>query len=110
MTSIEVPKGDTLKIDVTVTDGGDAVDVTGYTVSWLVARNLDADPLYEKEIGDGVTVTDAAGGEIQLKLTAAETAAMAAGTWWHRVQVVAPSGDRSTIVREPISILPTLAT
>lgn len=109
MASIEVAKGDTLKIDLTVTDAGEVVDVTGYTVSWLVARNLDADPLYEKEIGDGVTVTDAAAGELQLKLTAAETAAMSVGTWWHRIAVTAPSGDVSTIVREPISILPTLA-
>lgn len=109
MTSIEVAKGDTLKIDLTVTDGGEVVDVTGYMVAWLVARNLDSDPLYEKAIGSGVTVTNAAAGELQLKLTADETAAMSVGTWWHSVQVIAPSTDRSTIIREPISILPTLS-
>ena len=72
-------RGDTLAIDLAVTLGGTAFDLTGSTLFFTLKRkitDLDADALVQCQTGDRLTHTNAAGGLATLRLPAADTAPM----------------------------------
>lgn len=75
---LRMVRGDDYEFDVFVTDSasGDAEDLTG-TELWFTAKRTyyEADGVapITKEIGDGITVLDAAGGQARVLIEAADT-------------------------------------
>lgn len=73
---IEIARGETLSINVSVIDDASAaVDITGWTLE-ASFRNAENDPALigaKKTIGSGITVTNAAGGLFTIALPASET-------------------------------------
>jgi hypothetical protein len=83
-TSIALPesgkkiyRGDTIVIQMTVAQGGVAVDLTGYAIKFTAKKDIkDADgaaSTIQKAIGTGVTVVNAARGEIDVTLAPSDT-------------------------------------
>jgi hypothetical protein len=77
---IEAIRGDTETYDLTLTDAaGDPVNLTGSTV-WFTAKRRTSDPDEDAIItatqGEGLEVTNAAGGALTLTLAPADTEAL----------------------------------
>jgi hypothetical protein len=72
----EYIEGDTARLVVTVTDdAGDAVNLTGATAAFALARTRGGDPLVTKSTdGGGITLTDPANGELTITIDGADTA------------------------------------
>lgn len=69
----DLVQGDTLSFKITLTnDAGAAIDLTGTTTDMEVKR-ADDSLVFALTVGDGITYTDAAGGEMTIVLEPAET-------------------------------------
>lgn len=70
-------RGNTAKWDAAVTLGGAPVDLTGITGLWFtVKRSTDSAALFQKSIGSGITVTNAAGGLARITFSPADTTSL----------------------------------
>jgi len=74
------------------TDDGDRVDLTGYLARMQVRSSLEATAvIVELTSANGRIEIDGADGEILLKLTAAETAALPSGAYLYDLELVSSS-------------------
>lgn len=101
MTDIVMKRGDTLVIDLTVTRNAAAVNLTGASL-WMTAKTdfSGADPgQFQKTVGVGITITNAAGGLAQIVVAPADTDAVGATTttFKYDIQLKEASGRVSTI-------------
>lgn len=72
----DIVQGDTCSFRVTLSDeNGDAINLTGTTADMEIKR-LDGSLVLALSIGDGITYTNAAGGEMTITIDAADTAAL----------------------------------
>lgn len=108
---LKMIRGDSKTFSTALTDAaGNAIDLTGATV-WMTAKSaftdLDADAVFQKSTGDGITHLDDASGLIQVVLDPEDTEDLD-GTK-HRlvydIQVV-DSGVVTTVVRAKLLVLP----
>jgi hypothetical protein len=102
--NIRATRGDSERYLLTITEDGEALDLTDAEL-WMTAkrrhRDPDADAVFQKTTGAGITVTDAVGGLARVDLVPGDTADLPA----RRVQLlfdvqVKLPGDR---VLTPIS-------
>jgi hypothetical protein len=84
--------GDTLVAIVHVTDDdGTDYDLSAVTaVDFVLATRRGGTPVVSKALGDGVTITDAAGGLLRVVVESAETLSLA-GNYHHETRVTEPS-------------------
>ena len=102
--NVTMRSGDTKRLQFTVTDAaGTAVDLTGATITWVLAAKLGGTTLLTKTIGFGITVNDASAGRFHVDLDPADTAALA-GTYYHEAEVVDALGNKSTVAVGRITI------
>jgi len=82
MTDLSVIRGDDETIDLTITDDeGDPVDLTGVSLWMTVKSNpADADALaiFQKTIGDGITVTSTSDGTATINIEDDDTSPLPA--------------------------------
>ena len=96
-------RGDTIRLLVTCTRGGVALNLTGATVWATFKRSLaDADnastTIQKSTTGGGVSVTDAAGGLALVTLDPSDTSGLTAETVYYAdVQVRESSGVITTV-------------
>lgn len=81
-------------------DGSPALDLTGLTIKWALSRVnsngvYSTTPVLEKSTSDGITITDAAAGECEVQLDAADTTSLS-GTFYQELEVF--SGGSGTVV------------
>jgi hypothetical protein len=97
--------GDTKVLQITVTDeAGAAIDLTGVDLVWVLAKKVTAAPLVTKEIGTGITITDAAAGKFEVAIAPADTENIK-GDYYHECQMDA-GGAISTIMTGKVTITP----
>lgn len=81
MPDFQITKGDTPTFNVAVTQGGSVFSLVGCSM-WFTAkyayRDLDAAAVFQKTIGAGITVTNAALGLATVTLAAIDTSPLAA--------------------------------
>lgn len=95
----EAYQGESFDIEVSVTDdAGDAFDLTGYTVTWRIGDE-------EKTEGDGVTITDAASGELTLSLSTSDTD-VEEGEHRHELRIA--NGETLTVLAGTMTVLDSL--
>ncbi|TKX84222.1 hypothetical protein EXE43_20105, partial [Halorubrum sp. SS5] len=71
--------GDTLLITLSVTDdNGDPIDLSAADVEFAVAPYRGGPTLIEKTVGDGITITDPANGEIEIRVNGVDTSSLGA--------------------------------
>lgn len=85
--NLTLTRGDTNTFDVVCAVNGTVYDLTGADLH-LTAKNgiddADADAVIELTLADGITVTDAEGGEVTLTFAPSTTSALPHGRrlWW----------------------------
>lgn len=77
-TSLEMIRGDTALINGAVKTGSSVFDLSGATVKFTARQNInDVMPLFQKTTGgSGITVTNAAQGELTIEIAPADTASL----------------------------------
>lgn len=109
--------GDTYTIPTTVTDGsGAAKDLTGASATYFVVKSPaavdayddgDRDALVEKTIdGGGITLTDAANGELRVRVDTTDTSGLTPAEYHHRLRVTDQGGARRTVFHGTLELAP----
>lgn len=98
--------GDDVDINVAVTDPatGDPKNLTGATVQWAMFKEYKGTVVVTKDTDDGVTITDAANGELTISLDAADTEDVRPDIYAHEVEVTDGSGNVSTVTTGHITL------
>ncbi len=98
MTTLNIFRGDTINIDVTIQDSnGTAVDITGYTFFFTVKTtksDKDADAIITKDV---TSHTAPASGQTRITLSSTQTA-VAVGVHYYDIQMKDTSDVITTIV------------
>jgi hypothetical protein len=98
--------GDDIALVVTVTtDGTTAVDITAYTINYVLQNAVDQ---YTQRVskatgGSGITITDAINGEFTVTLADTDTSTYS-GTYYHEAQVTDGSGNKYTVMTGTVTI------
>lgn len=98
-----VVRGDTkiFTVNVTSKEDGTATDLTGAAIVLTVKKRRedpDIDAVISLSVGSGITITDAVGGQLQVKVPAADTNALELRKYHYDIQIDLGSGDRETPV------------
>jgi hypothetical protein len=89
--------GDTRVIEVTVNDA-----LTGATLRWGLFR-MNFDPLFMKDTGNGIVMTDAENGVFHITVDPEDTAGLC-GEFYHEVEAIFPSGAVHTLFTGKVKI------
>ncbi len=84
---------------------GVAINNTGYTARMQIRREPDSSIIAELTTANNKIELGGANGEIQLVLSAAETAALAAGDYLYDLELVSAGGSVSRIVEGVFSVI-----
>jgi|APHM01.1.fsa_nt_gi Domain of unknown function (DUF2479). len=66
--------GDTAVVEVTVRQDGSPKDLSNATITFALSRFRGDEPIIEKTLGNGVTITDALAGVLRIEIEGDETA------------------------------------
>lgn len=84
------------------TSGEPALDITGKSFQFALSKIINGvpkdTPFLEYETGSGITTTDAANGEVEVEIAAADTADVKPGTYYFELEMLAASGPADPIV------------
>lgn len=109
---IEVSAGDDNIFEVSVQDqNGDPKTLVGaQAIRWWVARKVTSSArVIEKALASGITVTDPAGGVLQIAIDADDTEGLK-GDYYHELEVVDSSGKVQTVLIGTVTVVRTLIT
>ena len=96
--------GDDITIVVTVTTNGtSAVDITAYTVSYVLQTDAFTANVTKATGGSGITITDAINGEFTVTLADTDTSGLS-GRCYHEAQVTDGSGNKYTVMTGTVTI------
>ena len=77
--NISATRGDSERFLLTLTEDEEPLDLTGAEV-WMTAkrhlRDTDAEAVFQKSVGDGITITDDEGGLAQVDLVPGDTSGL----------------------------------
>lgn len=82
--------------------GGAPLDVTGYTVKSQMRKSYSSSTFYNFT----TSIFNAAAGQIQLSMTAAQTELIPAGRWLYDVEITSSTGNRRRIVEGLVIVSP----
>jgi hypothetical protein len=112
-TNIKVLKGDSIVLKLTIKRGTVAVNLTGASL-WFTAKTgvAQADPgVFQKTIGSGIVVTDAAGGLAQVTIAPADTSGLTVPTTLlYDIQLLESTGTKTTVASGNLTIMPDITT
>jgi hypothetical protein len=97
--NFSMTEGDTLTLSFSLyeADGTTALNLTGVTVRWKLARSVTSAVLISKTNGDGITVgSPATGGTLTVELAALDTHGLY-GRYYHEMEVTDLSSNVSTV-------------
>src|SRR5262245_36965642 len=107
-THITLRAGDTIELNVEVTtQNGDPQDLTGASLAWKAARSPTSPVLISKSTDSGITYTDQTHGKFKIALAPIDTAALV-GDLHHEIEITDFQGNKSTVLRAWLTIVPTL--
>lgn len=95
--------GDTLRLDVSVTDDADqVVNLTGATIEWKLIDYKTV--LLSKSTSAGISITDPLNGEFRVNINGSETQDLQ-GTYRHEARVTDSTGNVSTVFVGSFSVI-----
>lgn len=102
-------QGDTQIFIVSVVDANDnPVDLTGADIEYTLKSDGPVNTMITKTRNDGVTVTDAIGGQFEIALEPADTSNFNSGEHRHQIELTDSDGDVATILGGTVSITDSL--
>jgi len=101
-----VYRGETKTLQVTVKDAaGAAFDLTGApAVTWRLGPLAGGAATLTKSLGSGVTIVGATSGRFDVAVSAADSAAIAAGHYLHQAVVTDAAGDVETVTVGTVTV------
>lgn len=87
-------------------DAGTAIDLTGFSISFVVSPHVNATALVTKTVGNGIAITDAAAGKFTVSLSDADTDLR--GRYYYECKATDPDNNDTTILTGHIVFGPTL--
>lgn len=105
--NFEMHQGDTKRLHITIKDpDGVPVSLIGVqTIKWWVARRVTSTTkLLQKSLGNGITVTNSAGGVLTIAIDPEDTVAVS-GDYYHELEVVDSAGDIGTVLRGTMTVV-----
>lgn len=94
----------TLSVTVLDTDTGDALDLTGaQELIWALAKNAQATAILTKTLLDGVTITDAPLGLVDVVLEADDLEPLR-GIYYHEMRLTNAAGRKTTLLFGAVTI------
>ena len=96
--------GDTrvIKIAVTTTSGA-AVDLSGATARWRLARSVRGSALVQKSTASGISI-DEPTGIVTVTIAAADTEGFKPGLYYHELEIVDGGGAVSTVTTGKVTM------
>lgn len=104
-------RGDSRRLIITVTDAnGDPKPLTGSFIRWAMARDRAAPIAVQKITGDGITITDPAGGEFAVYIYPADTEDFdlprsGSRSYYHEAEVTDSAGAVATVTTGTVTVL-----
>lgn len=111
MADFTLYRGDTVELNIVVTASGSAYSLTGRSL-WFTAKyaykDADAAAVFQKTIGNGITVTSASGGLATVKILATDTSSLPSSKTLlvYDLQCKDPSGNIYTLASGNLVFLP----
>lgn len=106
--NVTLYSGDDCILAISIVDEtGVALNVTGATFVWSLARTAGTPAILTKtSAGGGVVITNATTGAVQVTLTHNDTAASSVPPfqYWHQLVMTDPSGNVSTVTTGYITV------
>lgn len=97
--TLTLRRGDTWTRTITWTeDDGTAIDLTGYTVSFVIGRGFNDDTATEYTQADSEVSVSAADGEVTITLSPAQTRALTKRVYQYELTVTSAGGVATTIL------------
>jgi hypothetical protein len=106
---MEAFSGNDLTLEVTATDqDGSALDLSGaQALIYAIGKSATGGALITKGLGSGVTVTDAAGGVLEVALSADDLEPLN-GAYYHELRLTNAAGKKSTLLYGAVTVSPNL--
>lgn len=104
---VEMYSGDTLQLIITVTDSdtGLAKNLSGATaIRWELAKSAKVPSTLIKTLVSGITITNAAMGELRVDILPADTASLK-GDFIHELEIIDFAGQVNTVLDGKFTIL-----
>lgn len=102
----DVIRGDSHTINLTISNAGTAVDITGYTVYFTVnsssAPSDDSTASIQKDV---TTHTDPTLGQTTITLEPADTASLTPGTYWYDIQLKDASDNITSFAKDKFILI-----
>lgn len=110
MADFTIYRGDTVALNVTITSGGLAYNLTGKSI-WFTAKTSysQADPgVFQKTLGSGITIVSAANGQCQVVIAATDTNSLGNSktALVYDMQVKDSSGNIYTVASGNLIVVP----
>ena len=109
----EIVSGNDRSVNITVTDDdGNAVDLTGATITWKAATSPEASSALITKTNDstnGISVSTPSNGVLTINLDPADTQSLD-GVYYHETLVTDSSGNKSTVAIGHMKVRPNLIT
>jgi hypothetical protein len=107
--NLEMVSGDAVVLEITVLDQTtqEAVNLAGCTATFVMAYYWTWTTVVTKTTSDGITITDATAGRIDVELTATDTDLLES-EFKYELQITDSAGNRSTPLYGTINVLPDL--
>ena len=116
MADFTMYRGETKTWEITVTDGGVALDITGANIRFVVRDGypastvvLDTDALISKSTAalGGITITDGPAGEFELELVKADTTSLTPGAYYYGIETILAGETEPIVIQQgEFEILP----
>lgn len=97
--NFEIDIGDSGDIQITASDSGKPINLSGATIQWEMRNGGRGPLLLSKNTASGVTVTNSAGGVFEIRLSSADTSAIRAGRYYHEAKIIDVTGFVSTVTK-----------
>ncbi len=99
--NLKVIRGDDkiFTVNISNKENKTSTDLTGAVIVMTAKKrreDLDVDAVISLSVGNGITITDAAGGQFQVKIPAADTNVLEVRNYFYDIQIDLASGDRQT--------------
>lgn len=106
--NFETFSGNDVVLVVTVEDAdagdGSPLNLAGaQEVIWALAKRANATAILTKTLGDGVEITDAAAGEVEVTLTSADLEPLR-GDYYHEMRVTNSAGQKATVMYGDVTL------
>lgn len=85
---------------------GAAQDITGWQFRWVAEEAItDETPVFTKTLGDGITITNAAGGIVRFHLPPAFTASLSLGPLAYFIEAQTDANETQTILFGTLTVV-----